>query len=104
MHEIRYLPIALDDLNDALNYLLVAPDAPQATEALLDELDEAVQRIARFPYAHELYRTDRPMKDEVRKVPVRGFVLYYAVFEDYVEIRRFLHRRRDRRSELIERT
>ncbi len=104
MHEIRYLPIALDDLNDALNYLLVALDAPQAAEALLDELDEAVQRIARFPYAHELYRTDRPMKDEVRKVPVRGFVLYYAVFEDYVEIRRFLHGRRDRRSELIERT
>ena len=67
-------------------------------------MDEAVQRIARFPYAHELYRTDRPMKDEVRKVPVRGFVLYYAVFEDYVEIRRFLHGRRDRRSELIERT
>ena len=60
--------------------------------------------IARFPYAHELYRTDRPMKDEVRKVPVRGFVLYYAVFEDYVEIRRFLHGRRDRRSERIERT
>ena len=104
MHEIRYLPIALDDLNDALKYLLVALDAPQAAEALLDELDETVQRIARFPYADELYRTDRPMKDEVRKVPVRGFVLYYAVFEDYVEIRRFLHGRRDRRSELIERT
>ena len=104
MHEIRYLPIALDDLNDALKYLLVALDAPQAAEALLDELDETVQRIARFPYAHELYRTSRPMKEEVRKVPVRGFVLYYAVFEDYVEIRRFLHGRRDRKSELIKRT
>ena len=104
MHEIRYLPIALDDLNDALKYLLVVLEVPQAAEALLDELDETVQRIARFPYAHVLYRTDRPMKDEVRKVPVRGFVLYYAVFENYVEIRRFLHGRRDRRSELIERT
>ena len=104
MHEIRYLPIALEDLNDALKYLLVVLEAPQAAEALLDELDETVQRIARFPYAHVLYRTDRPMKDEVRKVPVRGFVLYYAVFEDYVEIRRFLHGCRDRRSELIERT
>ena len=104
MHEIRYLLIALDDLNDALKYLLVVLEAPQAAEALLDELDETVQRIALFPYAHELYRTDRPIKDEVRKVPVRGFVLCYAVFEDYVEIRRFLHGRRDRRSELIERT
>lgn len=104
MHEIRYLPIALDDLNDALEYLLVALDAPQAAEALLDELDETVQRIARFPYAHELYRTERPMKDEIRKIPVRGFVLYYAVFENYVEIRRFLHGRRDRSPERIEQT
>ena len=48
MHEIRYLPIALDDLNDALKYLLVVLEAPQAAEALLDELDETVQRIARF--------------------------------------------------------
>ena len=104
MHEIRYLPIARDDLNDALDYLLAVLDAPQAAEALLDELDATVQRIARFPYAHELYRTDRPMKGEIRKVPVRSFVLYYAVFEDYVEIRRFLHGRRDRSPELIERT
>lgn len=57
---------------------------------LLDEFDGAVQQIARFPYAHELYRTDRPMQDEIRKVPVKDYVLYYAVFPDYVEIRAHL--------------
>ena len=44
----------------------------------------------------ELYRTSRPMRNELRKVPVKGFVLYYAVFEEQVEIRRFLHGRRNR--------
>ena len=36
------------------------------------------------------------MKDEIRKVAVKNYVLYYAVFQDRVEIRRFLYGKRDR--------
>ena len=82
MHKIVYLPVAENDLLEAVEYLAAVLDAPKAA--------------ADLPYACELYRTDRPMKDEIRKVPVKNFVLYYAVFPDYVEIRRFLHGRRDR--------
>lgn len=96
MHKIVYLPLANADILEAIDYIADKLDAPQAAEDLLDELDATVQRIAEFPYAHELYRTTRPMRDEIRKVPVKGFVLYYAVFQDIVEIRRFLHGRRDR--------
>ncbi len=96
MHKIVYLPLAESDLMDALGYIAYTLDAPKAARDLLVEFDEMVQRIAEFPYAHELYRTDRPMKDEIRKVAVRNYVLYYAVFQDRVEIRRFLYGRRDR--------
>ena len=96
MHKVVYLPLAQADLLDAVSYLAETLDAPKAAAELLNELDETVDRIAQFPYAHELYRTDRPLKDEIRKVPVKGFVLYYAVFPERVEIRRFLHGRRDR--------
>lgn len=96
MHKIVYLPLANVDIIDAVDYIADRLDAPQAAADLLDELDATIQRIAAFPYAHELYRTTRPMRDEIRKVPVKGFVLYYAVFVDTVEIRRFLHGRRDR--------
>lgn len=96
MHKITYLPVAERDLLETLEYLTSVLDAPKAAADLLEEFDHTVQQIARFPYACELYRTDRPMKDEIRKVPVKNYVLYYAVFPDYVEIRRFLHGRRDR--------
>lgn len=96
MHKITYLPVAERDLLETLEYLTAVLDAPKAAADLLEEFDHTVQQIARFPYACELYRTDRPMKDEIRKVPVKNYVLYYAVFPDYVEIRRFLHGRRDR--------
>ena len=96
MHKIVYLPLAESDLMDALGYIAYTLDAPKAARDLLAEFDETVQRIAEFPYAHELYRTDRPMKDEIRKVPVKNYVLYYAVFQDRVEIRCFLYGKRDR--------
>ena len=96
MHKIVYLPLAESDILNAVDYIADKLDAPQAAAELLSELDDTVQRISKFPYAHELYRTTRPMRDEIRKVPVKNYVLYYAVFEDTVEIRRFLHGRRDR--------
>ena len=96
MHKIVYLPLAESDLMEALHYIAFTLDAPKAARDLLTEYDETVKQIAEFPYAHELYRTDRPIKDEIRKVPVKNYVLYYAVFQDRVEIRRFIHARRDR--------
>lgn len=100
MHKIIYLPIARDDLMEAVSYLIDNLDAPKAASDLLDELDKTVNQLAQFPYAQELYRTDRPMKDEIRKVPIKNFVLYYAVFSDRIEIWRFLHGRRDRSKEI----
>ena len=104
MHNVEYLPLAQADVLNAVDYLISTLEAPQAAADLLDELDRTVDQISRFPYACELYRTDRPMRDEIRKVPIKGFVLYYAVFQDRVEIRRFLHGRRNRTSEAVAQT
>ena len=102
MHKLVYLPLAERDLMEALDYLAYALDAPKAARDLLAELDKTVKQIAEFPYACALYRTVRPMKDEFRLVPVTGYLLYYAVFHDRVEIRRFLHGRRDRSKGIAE--
>ena len=96
MYKIVYLPLAESDLLEALDYIAYKLDAPQAANNLLKAFDETVQSIAQFPYAYEPYWTDRPMRDEIRKVPVKNYVLYYTVYQDRVEIRRFIHGRRDR--------
>ena len=96
MHKIIYLPIAEDDVLNAVEHIACKLDNPSAAENLLDELDKTVERIARFPYSSELYRTDRPMRKEIRMASVRNYVLYYAVTEDTVEIQRLIHGRRVR--------
>ena len=96
MYKIVYLPLAEDDVLAAVEYIAGRLGNPQAAEALLDELDRTAEQLALFPYSSELYYTDRPMRDELRKVPVKGYVLYYTVRDDTVEIRRLIRGRRDR--------
>ena len=98
MYKVRYLPLAEDDVLDAVTYLADKLGNPNAAAALLNELDKKAQRIARFPYAGDLYRTTRPVRDEVRMMSVKSYVLYYTVTEDTVEVRRLLHGRQDRRD------
>ena len=98
MRKIVYLPLARADLLEAITYIGRQLDSPQAAKALYNAFLDAVERVAAFPYAYELYRTDRPMLDEIRKVPVKGYVLYYTVYEDRIELRRFLHDRRERKD------
>lgn len=96
MYRIQYLPLAEADVLEAVSYIADTLDAPKAAAELLDTLDKTVEQISTFPYAYPLYRTTRPMHDELRMAVVKNYVLYFTVKEDSVELRRFLHGRRDR--------
>lgn len=96
MYKVVYLPLAEADIMSAVDYIALTLGAPKAAGELLDELDRTVMQLSEFPYSCELYRSARPMKDEIRMASVKGYVLYYAVTPDTVEVRRFLHGRRDR--------
>lgn len=95
MHEIIYLPSVEKDLVSAVDYLADTLGSVQAAENLLQEFEATVERIAQFPYANALYRIDRPIDHEIRKVVVKNYILYYTVFQDHVEIFRFIHGRRN---------
>ncbi len=97
MREVIYTPSAKRDLDGAVTYPFFNLSAPQAARDLVRELDETVDRVMKHPYAGSLYRTDRAMRDEIRWVAVKGFVLYYVVTEDTIQIRRFLHGKQDRK-------
>lgn len=98
MYQITFLPVAKNDIDAAISYLVDNLNAYQAAMALADALDGTLDLLAKFPYSNPVYFSELPLKDEIRKVPVKGYVLYYAVFpeQERVEIRRFLHGRRKR--------
>ncbi len=96
MRKVIYTPSAQTDIEGAVTYLFFNLSAPQAARDLVRELDESVKRIMEQPYSGGLYRTDKAMRDEIRWVLVKGFVLYYTVTEDAIQIRRFLHGKQNR--------
>lgn len=98
MGKVIYTPSAQKDIEGAVTYLFFNLSAPQSARDLVHELDETVKHVMEHPYAGSLYRTDRVMRDEIRWVTVKGFVLYYAVTEDAIQIRRFLHGKQDREN------
>lgn len=96
--KVEYLEIANRDIEEAVEYLVSTLDAVTAAENLLEELDSTVRTICDFPFAYQHYSTSRPLRDEIRWAPVKNYILYYTVKKDVIEIRRFLHRRRDRQN------
>lgn len=96
MYEVRYLPLAGEDIGNAIDYIAGTLESPQAAADLMEELLKTVERVAEFPFAFENCWTMKPLPTPIRKVPVKGYVLYYAVFDGVVEIRRFLHGKKER--------
>jgi plasmid stabilization system protein ParE len=94
--KVIYSPLAKSDILEAVRYIAGRLHNPSAAEELLKELDRVVQQIAQFPYSCELYRSEKVLNAEIRKAPIKNYVMYYVVRQDCIEIWRFLHGRRDR--------
>lgn len=94
MYKAVYLPTARKQLEDAVMYVAVDLNAPDAAIGLADEVDKAVRKLKEMPYRFPLYHTLYAMKHEIRFFPVKNCNVYYAVDEDTktVEIRRILNR------------
>lgn len=99
MFEITFRHAANRDINRALDYLIDTLNAPKAADDMLDELDRMFDRLSAFPYVGGYLQTSQPLQEEVRYVLIKGFVLYYCVYPDRIEIRRFLHARQDRQKQ-----
>jgi plasmid stabilization system protein ParE len=94
-YEITYLPLALADLEELFHYIVAKLEAPQAARNLRAEIDAAVRNLIQFPYAHALYRSQKPLKKEYRKLRVKNFYLFFVVEETTIEIHRVIYVKRD---------
>jgi plasmid stabilization system protein ParE len=96
MYDVIYLPTAKRELEEAALYIAVELSAPDAALALVDAVDEAVQKLAYMPYRHPIYHAMYGLGSEVRLLPVKNYNIFYVVDEEQqtVEIWRILYGRR----------
>lgn len=97
MYEIRYLPIAKQDITDIIMYISGHLNAPQAAMELLDSFDRSISLLSEYPYAHKLFHPLKPLEEECRMLPVKNYVVFYVVREQakVIEIQRIIYGKMD---------
>ena len=85
-YKIKYLPLAVQDLNDIARYL--ADFYPKTSSRVLKELREKITKLGDTPKMCEVYRFD----PAYRRMVVDQYLVFYRVNDEnkIVEIHRVL--------------
>lgn len=94
IYSIVYLPLALSDLQQVVDYIAYELKAPQAAENFITNLDAAISRIEYFPMSAPSYKPDKRLKHDFRILVVENYLVFYTVLEDTVEIHRVIYAKR----------
>ena len=92
---LRYLPLFWDDLNEAVTYLNGALQAPEAAERLIDAAEAGILAHVQNPTFATVYKTTRERPLPYYWFEVGSYMVFYVVFDDVMEVRRFLYGARD---------
>ncbi|MBS4030072.1 MAG: type II toxin-antitoxin system RelE/ParE family toxin [Clostridiales bacterium] len=91
MYKVVYLPLALNDLREITDYITDVLKAPKAAIDLVDALDDSILKLGQFPYSCRVYQTTQHIETVYRLMPVKNYLVFYAVHECEVEIHRIIY-------------
>jgi Plasmid stabilization system protein len=94
-YKIRYLPAFEEDLEEALDYIALRLQNPEVATQLLKETEEAILERLSAPLAFEPYYSKKERKNPYYRIRIKNYIIYYVVIEEVMELRRFVHSRRD---------
>lgn len=94
-YRLQYLPLFWDDLEQAVFYVRDVLKNPAAAKRLLDRTEAAIFEHAKAPTMAQVYRTTRTRPQPYYCFAVGNYMVFYVVFEDVMEVRRFIYGARD---------
>lgn len=94
-YKLQYLPLFWGDLEQAVFYIRDVLKNPVAAERLLDRAEEAILEHVKSPTTAQVYKTTRSRPQPYYWFPVGNYMVFYVVFDDVMEVRRFIYGARD---------
>ena len=95
-YTLRYLPIAKQDLVDAINFILNEYKNPIAAENTLDKIEQAImQRLEDGPESFAIWQSAKKREYPYRRINVGNYTVWYVVIDNVMEIRRIQPARRN---------
>jgi toxin ParE1/3/4 len=87
---VRKTPTSRKDYRAIWDY--IAADNPDAADALLRDLDAALETLSNFPHAG---RRRHELRPRLRSYPVGNYLVFYRPLRNGIELVRVLHGARD---------
>lgn len=77
--QIRYTPLAYEDLDEIDTYISETLVNPQAAEKLLDELEQSICRLEQFPFSGAEVADSHLAGKGYRKLVVGNYLVFHLV-------------------------
>ena len=94
-YKLTYLPLFSKHLNEIVCYIADELRNPQAAARLIDDVESAVRKRLHMPEAAAPYPSTRERALPYYPIYVRGYIVFYVVVGDTMEVRRILYSRRN---------
>ncbi|MBR5427006.1 MAG: type II toxin-antitoxin system RelE/ParE family toxin [Clostridia bacterium] len=93
-----FTEIAAADLNETLDYISEELSNPTAAQSFIQKMETAISTIRTFPLSGSPVDNPYVKRNDIRKVPVGNYVLYYLPdhFKHEIIILRIVYGPRDR--------
>lgn len=92
-YDIRYLPIAENDLNEIVDYLL--EHSINAANMFIDELEKQEERLSMFPESAAKIRDKKLQSKGYRVAAIGDYLLFYTLRNESVYVMRIMHGKRN---------
>ncbi len=92
---LRYSPLFYEDLDKITDYLLYELKNELAAKTLVNNTEAAIKKRLNGPLSTALYRSLSDRKHGYRIIIVGNYLIFYAVIDNTMIIRRMLYGRRN---------
>ena len=88
-YTLRYLPIAKQDLSDAISFIMNEFQNPIAAENTLNKIEKAIMdRLEEGPESFAIWPSTMKREYPYRRINVGNYTVWYVVIDNIMEIRR----------------
>lgn len=94
-YRLQYLPLFWNDLNAAVSYISDTLQAPEAAARLIDQTEDGILAHLKEPTTAAIYRTTHQRPLPYYWFEVGSYMVFYVVYENIMEVRRFIYGARD---------
>jgi toxin ParE1/3/4 len=95
VNKIRYSAAAVQDLEEIGDYIANTLKSPIAALNTLNKIQDAVDKLAHFPFIGSLLSNVVKMETDYRFLVCENYIVFYRTYTDSVFISRVLYGKRD---------